>query len=139
MSKDEAEVRRRLAEQTRRHVAARINETTMNRRYNALSEFESNLRTENSKIKEEICEMELKVAEKLANLRKQKEVTGYRIAALQKQVENSIPIGVYEQLQRKNTEITEKYRKLLEQENLLQLNAKLQGHLEVNLLQLFHF
>ncbi|XP_060063320.1 centrosomal protein of 290 kDa-like [Ylistrum balloti] len=119
LSKDEPEVRRRLSEMTRRITVLRVNEKALTRRYNISEEVESQLRKEINHYKNEMASMETSVSERLGYLQRFKDMATFKISALQKALEDSVPADDLELTNKKFHQLTEKYRDGLEKENSL--------------------
>ena len=63
--------------------------------------------------------METAVAERLGYLQRHKDMATFKIAALQKQLEDSVTATELEAVNKQYTELTEKYRDMLERSNSL--------------------
>ena len=66
------EVRRRLADMTRKITVLRVNEKSLTRRFQALQEVETALRKENAKLKQDKLDMESAIMERLGYLQRYK-------------------------------------------------------------------
>ncbi|OWF51997.1 centrosomal protein of 290 kDa-like [Mizuhopecten yessoensis] len=119
LSKDEPEVRRRLSEMTRRITVLRVNEKALTRRYNISEEVEGQLRKEINHYKNEMASMETSVSERLGYLQRFKDMATFKVSALQKALEDSVPTEDLEITNKKFLKLTEKYRDGLEKENSL--------------------
>ncbi|XP_066265930.1 centrosomal protein of 290 kDa-like [Branchiostoma lanceolatum] len=113
------EQQRRLAEMTRKMTVLRVNEKSLTRRYTTLEEMETSLRKENTRLKNDIIAMEKSVAERIGYLQRYKEMAAFKISSLQKALDESVPQTELELANKQYTELTEKYRDMLERENAL--------------------
>ena len=109
----------RLGELTRKITVLRVNEKSLARRYTAMQEVESSLRRENEKLKKDIVDMEGSVMAKVGYLERYKETAGYKMAVLQRRLDESCPMKELEAANREYNELTAKYRDLLQKENVL--------------------
>ncbi|KAL3881749.1 hypothetical protein ACJMK2_028144 [Sinanodonta woodiana] len=124
LAKDEPEVRRRLSEMTRRITVLRVNEKALTRRHNIMEEVEGQLRKEVNRLKNEMAAMETAVSERLGYLQRYKDTSVFKIAALQKALDDSVPVSELDLSNKKYHELTEKYRDLLEKGNNLVTRAE---------------
>lgn len=108
-----------LAELTRKLTVLRVNEKSLTRRYTILQEVEKNLRKANSRLHNDALDIHEAVTKKIGDLERHKEISSYKITALQKALEDTVPISELELTNRKFNELTSKYRDLLQQENVL--------------------
>ncbi|XP_063303199.1 centrosomal protein of 290 kDa isoform X2 [Pelobates fuscus] len=116
---DPDEMKRLVAESSRKMTVLRVNEKSLTRRYTTLFEMEQHLRKENSKLKSEISEMEVTVGERIGYLQRYKEVAAFKIASLQKALDDSVPSADLELANKQYNELTAKYRDMLQKDNLL--------------------
>lgn len=119
LSTDSDTLKKRLGEQTRKITVLRVNEKSLARRYTAMQEVESSLRRENEKLKKDIVDMEGSVMTRLGYLERFRETAGYKMAVLQRSLDESCPTRELETVNRDYNELTAKYRDLLQRENLL--------------------
>ncbi|KAK3096658.1 hypothetical protein FSP39_002154 [Pinctada imbricata] len=124
LSKDDVEVRRRLSEMTRRITVLRVNEKALSRRHNTMEEMEGQLRKEINRYKNEMSAMEIAVQERLGYLQRHKDMATFKIAALQKAIEDSVPSESLDHVNKKFHDLTEKYRDTLEKGNTLVTKAE---------------
>jgi centrosomal protein CEP290 len=81
--------------------------------------------------------METAVAERLGYLQRHKDMATFKIAALQKQLEDSVSAAELEAVNKQYTELTEKYRDMLERSNtLVARSEETSGFEVVSLLQI---
>ncbi|CAF0890699.1 unnamed protein product, partial [Adineta ricciae] len=118
LEQDDAEVRRRIAEITRKITVLRVNEKTLARKILSYQDIESHLRKDNTKLRTEVVDMEAAVQTRLSYLQRFKDTAAYRIKHLQKQVEESVHQSELDKLNRKYEDVVEKYRDLLEQQHV---------------------
>ncbi|XP_048404804.1 centrosomal protein of 290 kDa isoform X2 [Stegostoma tigrinum] len=116
---DPDEMKKKLAELTSKLTVLRVNESSLTRRYTTLMEMEKHLRKENNKLKNEIIAMEAAVSERIGYLQRFKDMASFKIAALQKALDESAPISDLERANKQYNELTAKYRDLLQKDNLL--------------------
>ncbi|XP_060101141.1 centrosomal protein of 290 kDa [Heteronotia binoei] len=119
-----------LAEYGRKITVLRVNERSMTRQYTTVLEMEKHLRKQNEKMKTELTSMETAVGEKIGCLQRFKEMATFKIAALQKALENSIPLDDLEMANKQYNELTAKYRDMLQKDNLLVQRTTNMDHLE---------
>ncbi|XP_015262907.1 PREDICTED: centrosomal protein of 290 kDa [Gekko japonicus] len=119
-----------LAEYSRKITVLRVNERLMTRQYTTLLEMEKHLRKQNEKMKTELTTMETTVGEKIGHLQRFKEMATFKIAALQKALDNSVPLVDLEIANKQYTELTAKYRDMLQKDNLLVQRTTNMDHLE---------
>ncbi|TKS73903.1 Centrosomal protein of 290 kDa [Collichthys lucidus] len=130
LEKDPDEIRRQLSEAWRNMTLLKVNEKKLTRRYVTLLEQEQHLRKENSKLRDESIEMEASVTQRIGYLQRYKEMAAYKIAALQKALDDSVPSSDLEKANRQYTELTVKYRDMLQRDGcLIQRTTNLE-HLE---------
>uniref|UniRef100_Q9TU23-2 Isoform 2 of Centrosomal protein of 290 kDa n=1 Tax=Bos taurus TaxID=9913 RepID=Q9TU23-2 len=91
---------------------------------------ERQLRKENGKQKNELMAMEAEVGEKIGRLQRFKEMAVFKIAALQKVVDNSVSLSELELANRQYNELTAKYRDILQKDNMLVQRTNNLEHLE---------
>lgn len=114
LARDEIEIHHRLAENSRQMYLIRSNEKQLERKCGALEESDVNLVKENKKLKVEIIEMEVAVQQRIGYLERFKDMANYRIASLQKQLEESVPLVKLETVNKEYSELVQKYRELLD-------------------------
>ncbi|CAF4017427.1 unnamed protein product [Rotaria sp. Silwood2] len=117
LEQDDAEVRRRTAEVTRKITVLRVNEKVAGRKILSYQDIETKLRKDNTKLRTEVIDMEVAVQTRLNYLQRFKDTAAYRIKHLQKQVEESVHQTELDKLNKKYEDIVEKYRDLLEQQH----------------------
>nr|XP_026653446.1 centrosomal protein of 290 kDa isoform X2 [Zonotrichia albicollis] len=116
---DPDEAKKVLAENNRKITVLRVNEKSLTRQCTTLLEMERHLRKENDKLKGEITDMETAVTGKIGNLQRFKEMASFKIAALQKVLDSSVPLSELEVANKQYNALTAKYREMLEKDNLL--------------------
>ncbi|XP_061195068.1 centrosomal protein of 290 kDa-like isoform X3 [Saccostrea echinata] len=124
LSKDDTEVRRRLSDMTRRITVLRVNEKALIRRHNTMEETEGQLRKEIHRYKNEMASMETAVQERMGYLQRFKDMATFKMAALQKAIEDSVPAADLELMNKRYHDLTEKYRDTLEKGNTLVSKAE---------------
>uniref|UniRef100_A0A8C7Z4M8 Centrosomal protein 290 n=1 Tax=Oryzias sinensis TaxID=183150 RepID=A0A8C7Z4M8_9TELE len=130
LEKEPEDIRRQLSEAFRKVTVLTVNEMKLTRRYTTLLEQEQHLRKENSKLKEESSHMRVSVIQRIGHLQRYKETAAYQIAALQKALDDSVPLSELERANRQYTELTIKYRDVLQRDScLIQRSTNLQ-HLQ---------
>ncbi|XP_045893329.1 centrosomal protein of 290 kDa isoform X2 [Micropterus dolomieu] len=128
--KDPEEIRRQLSEALRKLTVLKVNEKKLTRRYITLLEQEQHLRKENSKLRDESSHMQASVTQRIGYLQRYKEMAAYKIAALQKALDDSVPSSDLERANKQYTELTVKYRDMLQRDSrLIQRTTNLE-HLE---------
>ncbi|XP_074798028.1 centrosomal protein of 290 kDa isoform X3 [Natator depressus] len=113
------ETKKLLAENSRKMTVLRVNERSLTRQYTTLLEMERHLRKENEKQKAELTAVETAVGEKIGHLQRFKELASFKIAALQKALDDSVPLSELELANKQYNELTAKYRDMLQNDNLL--------------------
>ncbi|XP_060269993.1 centrosomal protein of 290 kDa isoform X14 [Ovis aries] len=127
---DSDEMKKTLAENSRKITVLQVNEKSLIRQYTTLVEMERQLRKENGKQKNELMSMEAEVGEKIGRLQRFKEMAIFKIAALQKVVDNSVSLSELELANRQYNELTAKYRDILQKDNMLVQRTNNLEHLE---------
>ncbi|XP_051978997.1 centrosomal protein of 290 kDa [Xyrauchen texanus] len=130
LEKDPREIRQELSEMARKMMVLRVNEKCLTRRYTTLLELEQHLRKENDKLKDDLTQMESAVTERIGYLQRFKEMAAFKMAALQKSLDNSVPASELERANKQYTELTIKYRNLLQKDNHLVQKTTTLEHLE---------
>ncbi|KFQ26607.1 Centrosomal protein of 290 kDa, partial [Merops nubicus] len=116
---DPDEAKKVLAENNRKITVLLVNERSLTRRYTTLLETERHLRKENEKLKSEITNMEAAVTGKIGDLQRFKEMATFKISALQKVLDGSVPLSELELANKQYNALTAKYRDMLQKDNLL--------------------
>ncbi|NWR12349.1 CE290 protein, partial [Paradoxornis webbianus] len=127
---DPDETRKVLAENNRKITVLRVNEKSLTRQCTTLLEMERHLRKENEKLKGEITNMETAVTGKIGNLQRFKEMACFKIAALQKVLDGSVPMSELEVANKQYNALTAKYREMLQKDNLLVQRTTNMEHME---------
>uniref|UniRef100_A0A8C8VG79 Centrosomal protein 290 n=1 Tax=Pelusios castaneus TaxID=367368 RepID=A0A8C8VG79_9SAUR len=124
------ETKKLLAENSRKMTVLRVNERSLTRQYTTLLEMERHLRKENEKQKAELTSMETAVGEKIGHLQRFKEMASFKIAALQKALDESVPLCELELANKQYNDLTAKYRDMLQKDNLLVQRTTNLEHME---------
>ncbi|XP_008060659.1 centrosomal protein of 290 kDa isoform X2 [Carlito syrichta] len=124
------EMKKILSENSRKITVLQVNEKSLVRQYTTLVELERQLRKENEKQKNELLSMETEVCEKIGCLQRFKEMAIFKIAALQKVVDNSVSLSELELANKQYNELTAKYRDILQKDNMLVQRTNNLEHLE---------
>ncbi|XP_042323118.1 centrosomal protein of 290 kDa isoform X6 [Sceloporus undulatus] len=119
LQKDNDDSKRLFADYSRKITVLRVNERSLTRQYTTLLEMERHLRTENEKMRSELTSMEAAVQEKIGCLQRFKDMATFKIAALQKVLDDSVPLNDLEVANKQYNELTAKYRDTLQKDNLL--------------------
>ncbi|NXN42834.1 CE290 protein, partial [Rhinoptilus africanus] len=127
---DPDETKKVLAENNRKITVLQVNERSLTRQCTTLLEMERHLRKENEKLKGEIAHMETAVLGKIGNLQRFKEMASFKIAALQKMLDGSVPLSELELANKQYNELTAKYRDMLQKDNLLIQRTTNMEHME---------
>ncbi|XP_076776205.1 centrosomal protein of 290 kDa isoform X2 [Arvicanthis niloticus] len=127
---DSNEMKKMLSENSRKITVLQVNEKSLIRQYTTLVEMERHLRKENGKHKNDIIAMEAEVTEKIGSLQRFKEMATFKIAALQKVVDNSVSLSELELANKQYNELTTKYRDILQKDNMLVQRTSNLEHLE---------
>ncbi|XP_021241017.1 centrosomal protein of 290 kDa [Numida meleagris] len=127
---DPDETKKWLAENNRKITVLRVNEKSLTRQYTTLLEMERHLRKENEKLKSEVTHMETAVAGKIGHLQRFKEMASFKIAALQKVLDGSVPLSELELANKQYNALTAKYRDMLQKDNLLVQRTTNMEHME---------
>ncbi|XP_031445488.1 centrosomal protein of 290 kDa isoform X1 [Phasianus colchicus] len=127
---DPDETKKWLAENNRKITVLRVNERSLTRQYTTLLEVERRLRKENEKLKSEITHMETAVEGKIGHLQRFKEMASFKIAALQKVLDGSVPLSELELANKQYNALTAKYRDMLQKDNLLVQRTTNMEHME---------
>ncbi|NXT42558.1 CE290 protein, partial [Pelecanoides urinatrix] len=127
---DPDETKKVLAENNRKITVLQVNEKSLTRQYTTLLEMERHLRKENEKLKGEITHMETAVTGKIGNLQRFKEMATFKIAALQKVLDGSVPLSELELANKQYNALTAKYREMLQKDNLLVQRTTNMEHME---------
>ncbi|RVE71322.1 hypothetical protein OJAV_G00050650 [Oryzias javanicus] len=130
LEKEPEDIRRQLSEAFGKVTVLKVNEMKLTRRYTTLLEQEQHLRKENSRLKEESSHARVSVIQRMGHLQRYKEMAAYKIAALQKALDDSVSLSELERANRQYTELTIKYRDVLQRDScLIQKSTNLQ-HLQ---------
>ncbi|XP_014381380.1 centrosomal protein of 290 kDa isoform X2 [Alligator sinensis] len=127
---DGDETKKLLAENSRKMTVLRVNERLLTRQYTTILEMERYLRKENEKQKAELTLMEVAVTEKFGHFQRFKEMANFKIAALQKILDSSVPLSELDLANKQYNELTAKYRDMLQKDNLLVQRTTNMEHLE---------
>ncbi|KFQ12520.1 Centrosomal protein of 290 kDa, partial [Leptosomus discolor] len=127
---DPDETKKVLAENNRKITVLQVNERSLTRQYTTLLETERHLRKENEKLKGEITHMETAIIGKIGNLQRFKEMASFKIAALQKVLDGSVPLTELELANKQYNALTAKYRDMLQKDNLLVQRTTNMEHME---------
>ncbi|XP_038009058.1 centrosomal protein of 290 kDa isoform X2 [Motacilla alba alba] len=127
---DPDETKKVLAENNRKITVLRVNEKSLTRQCTTLLEMERHLRKENDKLKGEITHMETAVTGKIGNLQRFKEMACFKIAALQRVLDSSVPLSELEVANKQYNALTAKYREMLQKDNLLVQRTTNMEHME---------
>ncbi|XP_070611887.1 centrosomal protein of 290 kDa isoform X3 [Erythrolamprus reginae] len=130
LEKDTDDTKQLFADYSRKITVLRVNERSIARQYTTLLEMERHLRKENEKMKTEMISMEVTVREKIGSLQRFKEMATFKIAALQKALDDSVPLNDLEMANKQYNELTAKYRDMLQKDNLLIQRTNNVEHLE---------
>ncbi|EDL21659.1 mCG12157 [Mus musculus] len=127
---DSNEMKKMLSENSRKITVLQVNEKSLIRQYTTLVEMERHLRKENGKHRNDVIAMEAEVTEKLGSLQRFKEMAIFKIAALQKVIDNSVSLSELELANKQYNELTTKYRDILQKDNMLVQRTSNLEHLE---------
>lgn len=127
---DSDEMKRTLSDYSRKITVLQVNEKSLIRQYTTLIEMEHQLRKENEKQKNDLISMEAEVGEKIGRLQRFKEMAIFKIAALQKVMDNSVSLSELELANKQYNELTAKYRDILQKDNVLVQRTNNLEHLE---------
>ncbi|XP_061772969.1 centrosomal protein of 290 kDa isoform X2 [Nerophis ophidion] len=130
LQKDPEEVKRQLSEALRKLTVSKVNEKKLTRRCTTVMEQEQHLRKEVSRLRDESSLMQASVTQRIGYLQRYKEMAAYKIAALQKALDDSVPSSDLEKANRQYTELTVKYRDMLQRDGLLIKRTTNLEHLE---------
>ncbi|ETE69450.1 Centrosomal protein, partial [Ophiophagus hannah] len=130
LEKDTDDTKQLFMDYSRKITVLRVNERSVSRQYTTLLEMEKHLRKENEKMKTEMISMEVTVREKIGSLQRFKEMATFKIAALQKALDDSVPLNDLEMANKQYNELTAKYRDMLQKDNLLIQRTNNVEHLE---------
>ncbi|XP_053742818.1 centrosomal protein of 290 kDa isoform X6 [Synchiropus splendidus] len=117
LQRDPEEIRRHLSEAIRKLTVLKVNEKKLTRRYTTLLEQQELLRKENDKLKDESTQMQTTVTKRIGYLQRCKEMSAYKIEALQKALDDSVPSSDMEKANKQYTALTVKYRDLLQRDS----------------------
>ncbi|XP_029398148.1 centrosomal protein of 290 kDa [Mus pahari] len=127
---DSNEMKKMLSENSRKITVLQVNEKSLIRQYTTLVEMERHLRKENGKHKNDVISMEAEITEKIGSLQRFKEMATFKIAALQKVIDNSVSLSELELANKQYNELTTKYRDILQKDNMLVQRTSNLEHLE---------
>ncbi|XP_066865940.1 centrosomal protein of 290 kDa [Kogia breviceps] len=127
---DSDEMKKTLSENSRKITVLQVNEKSLIRQYTTLVEMERQLRKENWKQKNELISMEAEVGEKIGRLQRFKEMAVFKIAALQKVIDNSVSLSELALANKQYNALTAKYRDILQKDNMLVQRTNNLEHLE---------
>ncbi|XP_073940177.1 centrosomal protein of 290 kDa isoform X1 [Castor canadensis] len=127
---DPDEMKKTLSENSRKITVLQVNEKSLIRQYTTLVEVERQLRKENGRQKNDLISMEAGVCEKIGCLQRFKEMAVFKIAALQKVIDNSVSLSELELANKQYNELTAKYRDILQKDNMLVQRTSNLEHIE---------
>ncbi|XP_028304273.1 centrosomal protein of 290 kDa isoform X2 [Gouania willdenowi] len=130
LQKNPEEIRRKLSEAFREMTVLKVNEKKLTRRYTTVLEQEEHLRKDIVKLRDESSRMQETVTQRIGYLQRYKEMAAYKIAALQKVLDDSVPSSDLEKANKQYTELTVKYRDVLQRDSLLIQRTTNLEHLE---------
>ncbi|KAF7656056.1 hypothetical protein LDENG_00046760 [Lucifuga dentata] len=130
LQKDPDEVRRQLSEAVRKLTVLQVNEKKLSRRYATVLEQQQHLRKETAKLREESSSMQAAVSQRIGYLQRYKEMAAYKLAALQKALDDSVPSSDLERANKQYTELTVKYRDMLQRDGRLVQRTNNLEHLQ---------
>ncbi|XP_071826754.1 centrosomal protein of 290 kDa-like isoform X2 [Apostichopus japonicus] len=136
------EQQKRMSDVTRKITVLRVNEQALTRRYKACQDAENMLRKENLKLRNEVVDIQSAISERMGYLQRQKEMLQFKVASLQRSLDESVPSADLEKYARDYKELAVKYRDMLQNDNKLVArnarmdeleseNAKLEENVEV--------
>ncbi|XP_029290176.1 centrosomal protein of 290 kDa isoform X3 [Cottoperca gobio] len=128
LQKDPEEIRRQLSEALRKLTVLKVNEKKLTRRYTTLLEQEQHLCKDNGRLRDDSSHMQASVTQRIGYLQRYKEMSAYKIAALQKALDDSVPSSHLEKANKQYTELTVRYRDMLQRDSrLIQRTTNLQN------------
>uniref|UniRef100_A0A670ISG1 Centrosomal protein 290 n=1 Tax=Podarcis muralis TaxID=64176 RepID=A0A670ISG1_PODMU len=130
LEKNSDDFKRLFADYSRKITVLRVNERSLARQYTTVLEMEKHLRKENEKMKAELIAVEAAVGEKIGCLQRFKEMATFKMAALQKALDDCVPLNDLEMANKQYNELTAKYRDMLQKDNLLVQRTTNLEHLE---------
>uniref|UniRef100_A0A3Q2T4M8 Centrosomal protein 290 n=1 Tax=Fundulus heteroclitus TaxID=8078 RepID=A0A3Q2T4M8_FUNHE len=130
LHREPEEVRRQLSEAFRKLTVFAVNEKKLTRRYSTLLEQEQLLRKENGKLRDESSQMQASVIQRMGYLQRYKEMAAYKITALQRALDDSVSASELERANKQYTELTVKYRDVLQKDSLLIQRTTNMEHLQ---------
>ncbi|XP_051808594.1 centrosomal protein of 290 kDa isoform X2 [Acanthochromis polyacanthus] len=130
LQKDPEEIKRQLSEAFRKLTVLKVNEKKLTRRCTTLLEQEQHLHKENNKLRDDSIHMQTSVTQRIGYLQRYKEMAAYKIAALQKALDDSVPSADLERANKQYTELTVKYRDMLQRDGRLVQRTTNLEHLE---------
>ncbi|XP_053262736.1 centrosomal protein of 290 kDa isoform X7 [Podarcis raffonei] len=130
LEKNSDDFKRLFADYSRKITVLRVNERSLARQYTTVLEMEKHLRKENEKMKAELIAVEAAVGEKIGRLQRFKEMATFKMAALQKALDDCVPLNDLEMANKQYNELTAKYRDMLQKDNLLVQRTTNLEHLE---------
>uniref|UniRef100_A0AAV2KXG4 Centrosomal protein of 290kDa coiled-coil region domain-containing protein n=1 Tax=Knipowitschia caucasica TaxID=637954 RepID=A0AAV2KXG4_KNICA len=119
LDKGPEELKKQLSEALRKLTLLQVNETRLTRRYTTVLEQEQHFRKEISRLRDESTTMQSSVMQRMGSLQRHKDMAVYRIAALQKALDDSVPASELQKANAQFTELTVKYRDLLQRDGRL--------------------
>ncbi|KAJ8261931.1 hypothetical protein GJAV_G00160140 [Gymnothorax javanicus] len=117
LEKDPSEIKQQVCEAARKMTVLRVKEASLVRRYTTLLEMEQHLRKDNNKLRSDFLEAEATVTQRIGYLQRYKDMASFKIAALQKALDDTVSSSELERANRQYTELTIKYRDLLQKDN----------------------
>ncbi|PSN58155.1 hypothetical protein C0J52_01000 [Blattella germanica] len=124
LNQGEEEQKRLIAESAQNIALASANKVVLERKCKSLQNLENQLRKENNKLKDDMASIECMVTQRIGELQRHKNM-----------LQDSVPLTVMEAANKQYSELTTKYRDLLQKEQTLvcesRLAARLEGELAV--------
>lgn len=107
-------VQQRLTDLTRRNIVLKVNEKALTRRYKALCESESHLRTQLEEARAELSRAEATATQTITRIRGQLQAQQLALATTRTTIENSVAKDDYDVLEAKFDTLNQKYQHALE-------------------------
>ena len=126
-------VKKKIAETSRKIAVLKSNEAVLTRKYRSLEKQDSFLRSENTKLRDELIMQENSSIKVIGELKRNDEIVNYKLKVLQNSLDESVPLTVLENANKEFNDISAKYRDLLEKQQQVSSQSRTIEEMELHL------
>ena len=124
---------KKVIETIRRIAILKSNEAILTRKYKVIEDKFLTSSNENTKLRDEILQLECQATKTIGELQRYKEMYIFKVESLEKAMEGSVPLSSLESANRQYNEITAKYRDILQKQQSQSVNARNIDELELQI------